>query len=119
VLQRRASKAPPGQGGWNILVTNATVTGISSPLLDPFLRNCEQAWYGWPCDRRVVELTRQWTFETDPAKRQALVDALQRVHLDNVTNIPLGQYRNVIAYRSSLKGVLPGPALFYWNIEKG
>ncbi len=118
VLQRRASKAPPGQGGWNILVTNATITGISSPLLSPFIRNCEQAWYGWACDPRIVELTRQWTLETDPTKRAALTDALQRAHYDNVTNVPLGQYRNVIAYRKELRGVLPGPALFYWNIEK-
>jgi len=118
VLQRRASKAAPGQGGWNILVTNATVTGISSPLLNPFLRNCEQAWYGWPCDRRIPALTRDWILETDPAKQRATLEALQRAHFDNVTNIPLGQYRNVIAYRKALKGVLPGPALFYWNIEK-
>ncbi|MEJ0071994.1 MAG: hypothetical protein WDO24_28380 [Pseudomonadota bacterium] len=66
---------------------------ISSPLLDPFVRNCDQAWYGWPCDQRVPELTRQWTFETDPAKRREILDALQRAHLDNMTNIPLGQYR--------------------------
>jgi peptide/nickel transport system substrate-binding protein len=118
VLQRRASKSPPGQGGWNILVTNATVTGISSPLLTPFIRNCDQAWYGWPCDQRIPALTERWILEADPAQRQQLTDALQRAHLDNVTNIPLGQYRNVIAYRKTLHGLLPGPALFYWNIEK-
>ncbi len=118
LLQRRALKNPPAQGGWNLFVTNATVTGISSPLLDTFVRHCEQAWYGWPCDPRIVELTRQWTLETDSAKRKALTDEIQRAHLDGVTNIPLGQYRNVIAYRKTLKGVIPGPALFYWNIEK-
>ena len=122
VLQRRASKNPPGPGsqggGWSLLATNATVTGISSPLLNTFNRNCEQAWYGWACDPKIVELSRQWTLETDPDKRKALTDALQRAHLENVTNIPLGQYRNVIAYRKTLTGVIPGPALFYWNIEK-
>ena len=66
----------------------------------------------------VVDLTKRWALETDPAKRKALTDALQRAQLDNVTNIPLGQYRNVIAYRKTLTGVIPGPALFYWNIEK-
>jgi peptide/nickel transport system substrate-binding protein len=99
-------------------VTNATVTGISNPLLNTFNRNCEQAWYGWACDRRIVELTQRWTLETDPAKRKALTDELQRAQLDNVTNVPLGQYRNVIAYRKTLTGVIPGPALFYWNIDK-
>jgi peptide/nickel transport system substrate-binding protein len=35
-----------------------------------------------------------------------------------VTYVPLGQYRNVIAYRKAQTGDIPGPALIYWNIEK-
>ncbi len=71
LIQRRASKAPPAQGGWNVFVTNATLTGIGNPLLHNFVKNCEQAWYGWPCDQRIVDLTRQWALETDTAKRKA------------------------------------------------
>lgn len=118
LVQRRASKAPPQQGGWNLFVTNATITGISNPLLNTFARHCEDAWFGWPCDRRVPELTRAWTYETDPAKRQQLLKELERLHLEVATYIPLGQYRSSIAYRRNLRGLLPGPALFYWNIEK-
>jgi peptide/nickel transport system substrate-binding protein len=118
LTQRRASKAPAKEGGWNVFVTNATVTGISNPLLNTFAKNCEQAWIGWPCDRRIVELTRQWTLETDREKRRQITEELQRRHLEAVTYVPLGQYRSVVAYRNSLKGILPGPALFYWNVEK-
>jgi peptide/nickel transport system substrate-binding protein len=118
LLQRRAKKEPPGQGGWSVFVTNATVTGVSNPLLHTFVKQCEQAWYGWSCDRRIVELTKQWGLESDPAKRKQLTDELQRLHLENVSYIPLGQYQNQIAYRKELKGVLRGPALFYWNVEK-
>ena len=50
VTQRRASKAKPADGGWNVFITNTTVTGISNPLVHNFVKNCEQAWYGWPCD---------------------------------------------------------------------
>jgi hypothetical protein len=35
-----------------------------------------------------------------------------------VTLIPVGQYQSVIAARKSLTGLIPGPALFYWNIDK-
>ena len=118
LVQRRASKASVAQGGWNLFVTNATITGISNPLLNTFARNCEDAWFGWPCDRRVPELTERWTYETDAAKRAAILKELERVHLEAVTYIPLGQYRSAIAYRRNLRGLLPGPALFYWNIEK-
>jgi peptide/nickel transport system substrate-binding protein len=118
LVQRRANRAPPGQGGWNLFVTNATLTGIANPLLNNFARHCDQAWFGWPCDRRVGELTDAWTFEADPAKRRDIMKQLEKTHLEIGTLIPLGQYRGVIAHRRSLRGVLPGPALFYWNIEK-
>ncbi|MCC7282676.1 MAG: ABC transporter substrate-binding protein [Acetobacteraceae bacterium] len=118
LVQRRASKAPPQQGGWNIFVTNATLTGIASPLLNIFTRHCDDAWFGWPCNPRVPELTSAWAMETDATRRQAIRTELERVHVAYVTSIPLGQYRSVIAYRNALKGLIPGPALFYWNVEK-
>ena len=118
LVQRRASKSPTDQGGWNVFVTNATVTGISNPLLDNFAGNCEQGWYGWPCNPKAVALKDAWARETDPAKRQVIATELERLILDDVTLIPLGQYRSLIAYRNNLKGIIPGPALFYWNVEK-
>jgi len=118
LTQRRASKAPPGQEGWNLFVTNATLTGISNPLLHTYIKNCDQAWYGWPCDRHIVELTRAWALEGDAGKRREIVDALQKAHLENVTYVPLGQYRSIIAYRKELMGLIRGPALFYWNVAK-
>jgi peptide/nickel transport system substrate-binding protein len=118
LTQRRASKVPVAQGGWNLFITNAAITGISNPLLHVYVRNCDQAWYGWPCDARIPELTKKWSLESDPAKRKQLVDELQRIHLESVTYVPLGQYRNLIAYRKSISGVIPGPALVFWNMEK-
>ncbi|HYF07810.1 MAG TPA: ABC transporter substrate-binding protein [Acetobacteraceae bacterium] len=119
LVQRRASRAAPDQGGWNLFVTNGTITGISNPLLNSFVRHCEGAWFGWPCDPRVGQLTDTWTFETDATRQRAILKELERVHLDQVTQIPLGQYRSVIAHRRQLRGLIPAPALFYWNIEKG
>jgi peptide/nickel transport system substrate-binding protein len=118
LIQRRASKALPDQGGWNIFLTNATVTGIANPLIHNFVKNCDQAWYGWPCDPRVVEFGRKWALESDPAKRRELIDELQRVHLENVSYVPLGMYRPAIIYRKELSGIIPAPAIFYWNIKK-
>ncbi|MBI3375337.1 MAG: ABC transporter substrate-binding protein [Betaproteobacteria bacterium] len=118
LTQRRASKNLPSQGGWNVFVTNATMTGIANPVLHTYSMNCEQAWYGWPCDKRIVDLSRQWALELDAAKRKQIIGELQRVHMENVTYIPLGQYRSVIAYRKNVKGMIASPSLFYWNIEK-
>lgn len=118
LVQRRASRVPVAQGGWNLFVTNATITGIANPLLNTFVRHCEDAWFGWPCDRRVPELITRWSEETDAGARARTAKELERVHMESVTQVPLGQYRSAIAYRRSLRGLLPGPALFYWNIEK-
>jgi peptide/nickel transport system substrate-binding protein len=118
LTQRRASKAPTSEGGWNVFITNATITGIENPLLHIYVRNCDQAWYGWACDPKIPELTRAWGSESDPTKRRQIIDELQRLHLTDVTYVPLGQYRNVIAYRKGMKGLIASPALFFWNIEK-
>lgn len=118
LVQRRASRNAPGQGGWNCFITNATITGTQNPLLNSFVTHCEGAYFGWPCDRRVPEMTTAWAAETDTAKQREILQQLQRVHVETVTNIPLGQYRSVIAHRRSLRGMIPAPALFYWNIEK-
>jgi peptide/nickel transport system substrate-binding protein len=118
LTQRRASKKPVTDGGWNLFVTNATITGIANPLLNTFAKNCEEAWYGWACDERIAKLTNAWAEEADPAKRHAIDEELQRLHLEQVTYVPLGQYRSVIAARKTLTGIIPGPALFYWNVEK-
>lgn len=118
LVERRASKAPVAQGGWNVFVSNATVTGIGNPLLDTYAGNCADAWYGWPCLPKAAELRTAWANEQDAARRQAIATELERLILADVTLIPLGQYRSVIAYRRSLTGMIRAPALFYWNIAK-
>jgi peptide/nickel transport system substrate-binding protein len=118
LVQRRASKAEPAKGGWNVFVTNATTTGIANPLVNNFAKNCEQAWYGWPCDRRIVEAGRNWAVETDPVKRKQLIGELQKQHLESVTYVPLGKYRPAIIFRKELSGIIPAPSIFYWNIRK-
>jgi peptide/nickel transport system substrate-binding protein len=110
---RRAQKI-----GWNLFVTNATVTGIANPLLDNYAKQCDDAWYGWPCNTHIADLTRAWSLETDPTQRERIQRELERAHIEQVTLIPVGQYQSVIAARKSLTGIIPGPALFYWNIDK-
>jgi hypothetical protein len=39
-------------------------------------------------------------------KRKQVVDKLQRLLLEKVTCVPLGQYRNVTAYRTNIKGII-------------
>jgi peptide/nickel transport system substrate-binding protein len=43
---------------------------------------------------------------------------LQRLLIEDVTYVPLGQYQAVIAHRTSLSGLINAPALFYWNVAQ-
>jgi peptide/nickel transport system substrate-binding protein len=46
---------------------------------------------GGYCNERVTELSDLIQVETDPEKRQALIDEANRVHADDVGHIPLHQ----------------------------
>jgi peptide/nickel transport system substrate-binding protein len=116
LVQRRTSTKPPAEGGWNLLVTGATISSISNPLTNNFARNCEEKSITGACEPRIVELTRAWGHETAASKRREIIDSLQRLLIEDVTYIPLGQYQGVIAHRTSLSGLINAPALFYWNI---
>jgi len=44
---------------------------------------------------------------------------IQKHAMEQVTYVPLGQYEAPSVWRTSLKGVLDGPATpIFWNIEK-
>jgi peptide/nickel transport system substrate-binding protein len=46
---------------------------------------------GGYCNERVTELSDLIQVETDPEKRQALIDEASRIHADEVGHIPLHQ----------------------------
>lgn len=118
LTQRRASKAVPAEGGWNVIASYGTVAGVANPLSHVYVGNCEQAWYGWPCDKEIPKLNREWMLETDPERRRELIDQIQARHADNVSTVLLGQFRPAIAHGKNISGVIPSPALFYWGITK-
>jgi peptide/nickel transport system substrate-binding protein len=52
-------------------------------------------------------------------EQKKIVIDIQKEVYDQVIYIPLGQYRVVNAWRTSLTGVLDGPATpVFWNIDK-
>lgn len=49
VATRRASKAAPAEGGWNIHNTNWYATDVMDPVRSaPAAANGDNAWFGWP-----------------------------------------------------------------------
>lgn len=120
VSSRRASQAPPSEGGWNVFHTFGVLLDIMLPPNYQGIKSgCkETGWFGWPCDAETEKLRSDFASATSDADRKAIVDKLN-AHLNVVfPQVLFGQWTNPSAYRENLVGLIPGPVPFYWNVEK-
>ncbi len=118
LLQRRARKDPVASGGWSMFFTFGAGADCATPAAHLMLRaNAANAWFGWPDDPRIEALRDAWFVAPDLAAQKMIADALQVEAFESVPFVPLGQYFQSTAYRSSITGVLGGFATF-WNIRK-
>jgi peptide/nickel transport system substrate-binding protein len=119
VVTRRASKKPIAEGGWNVFGTDFTGAEMLNPWLNPPLpANGDKAWFGWPKDDKIEALRGEWLQASDSEARQEIAAKIQERAFETVPYVPTGQYFPKTAYRKNVKGVINGPALFQWNVEK-
>ena len=113
VVQRRASRKPPADGGWNLFVTNLNGTNNFNPASQLGLRgNGDKAWFGWPSRPKLEALRDQWFDAPDVARQKQICAEIQRVFFEDPTYLPLGAYYEATATRK-LQGVRMGFAQFY------
>jgi peptide/nickel transport system substrate-binding protein len=116
---RRASKSPPGQGGWSAFITGPTGADMMDPLGHMALRsNCDKAWFGWPCDEQIEKLRGQFAVAPDLARRKEIAAAVQARALETVPYVSLGEFSLLRAYSAKLTGVMNAAIPVYWNIKK-
>lgn len=119
VMQRRVSKEPTDKGGWSAFATAAPAAEYLDPLLATFLRTSgTEAFYGWPSDARIEALFSEWLDTADEAAQVRVQQEWQQRAFDMVIHVPLGRYVLPSAWRSTLSGLLRGPAVVFWNVEK-
>lgn len=120
LVTRRASQAPPKEGGWNLFFTNFVTSDMADPLSSFPLngKGPKGGWFGWPTDPVAETLRGRFARSQDPAEQKAIAEELQKHVYDEVMYLPLGQYSVPTAWRNVLTGVLNGPAPYFWNIEK-
>jgi peptide/nickel transport system substrate-binding protein len=119
LVTRRASKKPVDGGGWNIFGSDWVGADLLDPSVNSGLRtNGGTAWFGWPTDDRIEELRTEWLKARDPKNRQELAAKIQQRAFEVVPYIPTGQWSPMTAYRNDVRGIIIGPALFMWNLEK-
>ena len=113
--QRRNSRNPPTQGGWNVFF--GPFNGYNR--YDPAAHvGINPAFSGWiPLDE-IQTLRENWFDEPDLAKRQAIAREIQMLVWRDVPYLPLGSYAPLTAFRGELSGVLKGGATFF-NVKRG
>jgi len=120
VVQRRAVKAPPDQGGWNIFLTSADGLSSSNPIwAAAHAATGERGWFGWPSDEKHEQLRNAWVAAPDLATRQRVARELQANAWDFVPTVYYGQWKRPMAFRSNTSGWIPTPGCVpFWNVRK-
>jgi peptide/nickel transport system substrate-binding protein len=120
VLNRRAVKKPPAEGGWNIFTTTSTGLAFGNVVgSSVHASNGDAAWFGWPTDARQEELRDQWAAAATLDERKRIARDLQANAWDYVPHVFLGQFYRSAAWRKTLRGLIGIPVLVpFWNVEK-
>ena len=118
LVQRRASKAPPDKGGWNMFITGWSGLDMTTPVTNQTLRsNGTKAWFGWPDLPPVQSLIDAWVEAPDLPSQQKIAAEIQAKALELVPYVPTGQYFSRTACRNDITGIIPGQFVF-WNVRR-
>lgn len=120
MAQRRASKAAPGQGGWNLGLTWWNGAGSMDPVGNvPMQASCDRAWPGWPCDEAHQKLIDAFAETKTPEERMKAAIAVQESAYRFVPYVPFGQWFQPVAHSPKVRGlpIVPG-VMSFWNTDK-
>ena len=118
VVSRLTSRKPIAEGGWSCYCTYWSGMDQWSPAPHAFLRaNGARGATGWPDSPAIEALRARWLAAGDEASQKAIAAELQRAAEDFVPYVPLGLFRQPVAYRRNLTGMLSGAPVFT-NIRK-
>jgi peptide/nickel transport system substrate-binding protein len=114
VVQRRAVKKPPAEGGWHIFFTYLNGTNNLDPAGQLGIRgNGKDAWFGWPTLPKLEALRDAWFVAPDLAAQKAVCEEIQRQFWQDVPYLPLGVFYQPGAWNKSLSGMRIGFPQFY------
>lgn len=120
VVQRRARREPPDQGGWSAFCTNTTgADGLMPPTHSLLRSNGTGAWFGWPESQGVEQGIQEWFSAPDQAAAQRIARGIQEAAFRDVPYYPLGQFRQPFAFRRDITGMVRGPIPIQWNVQRG
>ncbi|MXP61942.1 ABC transporter substrate-binding protein [Roseomonas sp. M0104] len=116
---RRASKEPPGKGGWHIFHTwHAGADCINPASYTAIRANGDQAWFGWPKNEEIEAARDEWFAAPDLPGEKAAVSKMNKLAMDYGMWLPTGFFLSYQAWRSNITGIVKAPIPFVWNVAK-
>jgi peptide/nickel transport system substrate-binding protein len=118
VIARWIQKSPPGQGGWQMVVSSAWGEDFSDPSGLWFRADGESAIGGWPNIPQIEAEIAAWYEATSLEEEKAIARRLNKAALDQVLYAPLGASIRNFAWRKNVTGIVQGPLPFFWGVSK-
>jgi len=119
VVTQRESQKPTSEGGWSLFATASFLAIGGSPITNFTIAAAgTKSWTGWPDVPEIERLRERFVRETDPDARKAITAQIQKLVIDEVTVVPLGQFRVPAAYSTALTDVPRGPIRTFWGLKK-
>jgi peptide/nickel transport system substrate-binding protein len=117
LVQRRASKAPPDQGGWSMFNTTWAGLDMINPVVQQVLRcNGDKGFFGWADIPQIEQLREAWLDAPDVEAQKKAAAEIQAVAMQEVPYVPTGQYLYKTAFRRRLSDVPKGLFVF-WDVR--
>jgi peptide/nickel transport system substrate-binding protein len=105
--------------GWSVFITSAGAALVMNPLSNSALSAaCGRAWFGWPCDGQLEALRDRFARAGSEPDRKAIADQIQVRAMEIGTHVPLGEYVQAVAARSTISGLLAGYFTVLWSVDK-
>ena len=118
LVTRRSKKDPPPIG-WNLVITAGGPANGNPAFAINQAANCDQAWFGWPCDETLEKLRIDWAKAKTLEDRKRIAIDFQKRAMVSVPWIPYGQWIEPVAYRDTLSGFPDTPqTVVFWGVDK-
>lgn len=116
--QRRTSREPVANGGWNMFHTWWIGGDVINPLTGVgFAAVGESGWPGWHKDEESEKLRAAFAAAATPAEAKKAAADFQRRTYEIGSYVNLGQFFVPVGYRENVKGMIRSPVQFFWNME--
>ncbi|ABC21780.1 ABC transporter substrate-binding protein [Rhodospirillum rubrum] len=119
LVTRRTKKDPVAAGGWNAFITSWGMADTMNPMFfAPLTGSGEKGWFGWTTDDQLEALKSEFLVTTDGATRKKLAEGIQLRAIEAAVFGPIGEFKPLTAYRTSVSGLVTAPVPVFWNLKK-